>query len=70
MRSEAEAYVATTLDRFRNPFLDHRVADIAQNHTTKVARRVAGFRNWVKEGSHDVPAMPVLEAVIARNAPT
>src|SRR3954462_12675935 len=69
MRSEAEAYVATTLDRFRNPFLDHRVADIAQNHTTKVARRVAGFRNWVKEWSHDVPAMPVLEAVIARNAP-
>jgi tagaturonate reductase len=69
MRSEAEAYVATTLDRFRNPFLDHRVADIAQNHTTKVARRIAGFRNWVTEGSHDVPAMPVLEAVIARNAP-
>ena len=70
MRSEAEAYVATTLDRFRNPFLDHRVADIAQNHTTKVARRIAGFQNWVTEGSHNVPAMPVLEAVIARNAPT
>jgi len=68
MGSEAEAYVATTLDRFRNPFLDHRVADIAQNHAAKVARRIVGFRSWVKEGSNDVPAMPMLETVIARNA--
>jgi tagaturonate reductase len=68
MGSEAEAYVATTLDRFRNPFLDHRVADIAQNHAAKVARRIAGFRSWVTEGSNDVPAMPMLETVIARNA--
>lgn len=51
---EAEAYVATTLDRFRNPFLDHRLADIAQNHEEKTQRRVAGFLAWVQRAD---PAM-------------
>lgn len=51
---EAEAYVATTLDRFRNPFLDHRLADIAQNHEEKTQRRVAGFLAWVHRAD---PAM-------------
>ncbi|MGY9046041.1 MAG: mannitol dehydrogenase family protein [Rhodobacterales bacterium] len=29
MEAEARTYLATTLDRFANPFLDHRIADIA-----------------------------------------
>lgn len=57
---EAEAYVATTLDRFRNPFLDHRLADIAQNHEEKTQRRVAGFLAWVQRAD-PATKMPRLE---------
>jgi tagaturonate reductase len=67
MGAEAEAYVVTTLDRFLNPFLDHRVADIAQNHVTKVERRIAAFLDWTAEVGG--PATPVLDAVAARNLP-
>ncbi|TLU73210.1 mannitol dehydrogenase family protein [Lichenicoccus roseus] len=38
----APAYRATTMDRFRNPFLDHRLADIARNHESKVRIRIGG----------------------------
>jgi len=56
------------MDRFRNPFLEHRIADIAQNHAAKVARRIAAFRDWAAEGQGRSPAMPVLEGVIARQS--
>lgn len=44
--AEAPAYVAATLDRFANPFLDHRLSDIAQNHAEKVSRRIGAFLHW------------------------
>ncbi|URK86646.1 mannitol dehydrogenase family protein [Rhizobium sp. RCAM05350] len=56
---EAKRYVALTLDRFRNPFLDHRIRDIANHHAEKITRRLADFRVW----SPDV-AMPKLTAII------
>jgi tagaturonate reductase len=65
MAEEARAYVATTLDRFRNPFLEHRVADIAQNHGLKVARRIGAFIDWVAGREAALP-MPVLRALVAR----
>ncbi len=34
------------LERFDNPFLDHKLSDIAQNHSAKVDRRVRAFLNW------------------------
>ncbi|MDP4022972.1 mannitol dehydrogenase family protein [Methylobacterium sp. NEAU 140] len=68
MGPEAEAYVATTLERFRNPFLDHRLADIAGSHATKVARRLSAFRDWVGQGSGAEPDTPALTAAIARAA--
>ncbi len=40
MGDAATRYVATTLERFENPFLNHRVSDIAQNHAIKIERRV------------------------------
>ena len=43
MGEEAAAYVRTTIGRFQNPFLDHRMADIAQNHAVKVERRIKAF---------------------------
>ena len=47
MAEAAAAYVATTLERFENPFLNHRLSDIAQNHRLKTDRRVADFMTWV-----------------------
>lgn len=44
--AEAPAYVAATLDRFANPFLDHRLSDIAQNHAEKIRRRIGAFLDW------------------------
>ncbi|WP_426238444.1 mannitol dehydrogenase family protein [Pararhizobium sp. DWP1-1-3] len=57
--SEATRYVAQTLDRFRNPFLEHRIRDIANHHAEKITRRIADFKAW----SPDV-AMPRLTAII------
>jgi tagaturonate reductase len=44
--AEAGAYVKTTLARFRNPYLQHRLSDIAGNHAEKIQRRFVGFMNW------------------------
>lgn len=41
LAAEATAYLDTVRDRFRNPFLKHRLADIAQNHADKRLRRLA-----------------------------
>jgi tagaturonate reductase len=49
MDDAAQGYVATTLERFRNPFLEHRLADIAQNHAMKLTNRIAAFIDWVRE---------------------
>ncbi|GLH76689.1 D-mannonate oxidoreductase [Bradyrhizobium sp. SSBR45G] len=67
MRDQAEAYMATTLERFLNPFLAHRLADIAQNHAAKVERRIAGFLAWAADGGAQLTA-PVLRAIVARAA--
>jgi tagaturonate reductase len=57
--AEATAYVDATLERFENPFLNHRLADIAQNHAEKIRRRAGGFLEW------SGVAAPRLERLIA-----
>lgn len=57
---EAETYIETTLERFDNPFLDHRIADIASNHALKVNRRLAAFLEWSRTSA------PTLEAIVAK----
>ncbi|MFS8047438.1 mannitol dehydrogenase family protein [Rhizobium sp. BR 314] len=65
MADEAKTYIATTLDRFRNPFLDHRIADISQHHPEKVFRRIRSFLVWADEaGSHS--SAPTLREIAAR----
>lgn len=59
--TEAEVYVKTTLERFLNPYLDHRLADIAGNHAEKISRRIIGFRDWCP----GIP-MPRLSAIADR----
>ena len=45
---EARAYVEKTIERYINPFLEHKLEDIAQNHPAKVERRINGFLKWAK----------------------
>ena len=56
--SQAEDYVAATLERFDNPFLDHHMREIANHHAEKLVRRIIDFKAWTP----DVP-MPVLSAI-------
>ena len=37
----ATVYLEQVKERFNNPFLAHRLADIAQNHGEKIRRRMA-----------------------------
>lgn len=56
---QASAYVAQTLVRFRNPFLNHRLADISHDHSAKVTKRVGEFVRWVQTA--DIPPpLPML----------
>jgi tagaturonate reductase len=65
METAAEAYLATTLDRFANPFLDHRLSDIAVNHSQKVRKRIVSFLTW--SGLPPASSMPGLSALCERN---
>ena len=58
LESEAADYVVATLERFRNPFLDHRLSDIANHHREKIERRIVDLLHW----SPGV-AMPELQAI-------
>lgn len=65
MGDEARAYVATTLDRFLNPFLDHRIADISQHHPEKVTRRIRAFLEWAEKAG-SASGMTTLQQIAAR----
>lgn len=65
MASEASAYVATTLERFSNPFLEHRLSDIAQHHRAKVARRIHAFLTWAA-AANSSSKMPALSELAGR----
>ncbi|KEO58347.1 D-mannonate oxidoreductase [Thioclava indica] len=56
-------YIAVTKDRFANPFLDHKLEDIAQNHTEKLQRRIGAFLEWAREHG-DTSAKPQLAAAL------
>lgn len=67
MGEEAATYVETTIERFQNPFLDHRIADIAQNHAAKVERRIKLFLALTREHAPSI-GMPHLTAIAAAYA--
>jgi tagaturonate reductase len=62
--AQARDYLASVRDRFLNPFLQHRIADIAQNHEEKKRRR---FLPVVQLASRLTPdlAQPRLKAALA-----
>lgn len=65
MADEARTYIATTLERFENPFLDHRLSDIFGGHAAKIDKRIGGFIRWV-DASGERVAMPELRALAGR----
>lgn len=66
-RQEAEAYLVELRDRLLNPFLQHRIGDIAQNHAEKKRRRVAPL---LALAAQVLPALaqPRLRAMMAEPA--
>lgn len=65
----AAAYIAKTIERFDNPFLDHQIADIFCGHDVKIAKRIGGFLAWVdgvRDGGAAALPMPELRALAAR----
>jgi tagaturonate reductase len=63
MEVQATHYVSATVERFENPFLNHRISDIVQNHKTKIERRAGDFINWVKRINATIQ-MPRLEQLL------
>lgn len=60
---EAPAYRASVLARFLNPFLDHRLAEIAMHHAPKKERRIGGLRRLAAEVAPgmDLPILAAME---------
>ena len=60
----ARAYRATVIERFRNPYLDHRLADIFSNHQAKKQRRFGGLIALAEQNGV-AAAQPRLKAALA-----
>ena len=54
---QAQAYLASVRERFENPFLEHRIADIFQNHAQKKQRR---FTPVLALAEQQVAKLPML----------
>lgn len=59
----AAGYVRQTIERFENPFLEHRLSDIHQNHAEKIHRRMGGFLDW---SGAEAPTLRMMLAGAAR----
>lgn len=64
-RAQAQQYVADVRERFENPFLNHRIADIAQNHAQKKERRLGPVVAKAEELGLNLPQLR-LKAALAR----
>jgi tagaturonate reductase len=62
MGDGARRYIEITLERFGNPYLEHRLADIAQNHPTKIKNRIVAFLDWARErdGNFSAPRLSAM----------
>jgi tagaturonate reductase len=64
MGDEAQAYLKTVIERFSNPFLDHRLSEIFTNHEAKKRRRFGGLIELAKASEARV-RLPRLRAALA-----
>lgn len=62
-RADAEAYLVRLRERLKNPFLNHRITDIAQNHAQKKQRRFGPVVAMAQELRLDL-AQPRLRAAL------
>ncbi|MEO7495045.1 MAG: mannitol dehydrogenase family protein [Massilia sp.] len=65
--ADSRAYLAEVKDRFNNPYLAHKLADIAQNHDEKKRRRLQPVLDLSAELGLDIPQSR-LRAALARSA--
>jgi tagaturonate reductase len=65
MDDQARAYRSSVIERFRNPFLDHRLAEIFTNHAAKKQRRFGGLIALGAQAGVTI-AQPRLNAALAR----
>jgi tagaturonate reductase len=66
-RVEAEAYLVALRDRLLNPYLAHRLSDIAQNHAEKKQRRLAPVIALAEGRTPGLP-QPRLRAALSRDS--
>ncbi len=64
MGDEASAYLKTVIERFSNPFLDHRLSEIFTNHEAKKQRRFGGLIELAEANGARV-RQPRLKATLA-----
>jgi tagaturonate reductase len=60
---QAQAYLATVRERFENPFLEHRIADIFQNHAQKKQRRYAPMVALIDQHGATLPMLRMRAAL-------
>lgn len=60
-------FARQTLERFKNPFIEHKLADIAANHATKVQLRLLPTRDEFQARFGRKP--PLLDEVLSMPAP-
>ena len=60
-----KAYWHSTLERFDNPFLDHRLKDIAQYHNDKLSRRIQPVVGMAK--NYAIPTPKLSDALKRKN---
>jgi tagaturonate reductase len=60
-------FARATLERFKNPFVEHKLADIAVNHAAKVAVRLAPTRDEYRARFGRTPSL--LEEVLSLPSP-
>jgi tagaturonate reductase len=64
MGDEASAYLKTVIERFSNPFLNHRLSEIFTNHEAKRRRRFGGLIELARANEAQVN-QPRLKAALA-----
>ena len=67
MGAEAQAYLKTVIERFSNPFLDHRLSEILINHEAKKRRRFGGLIELADTNGVSLK-LPRLKAALADGA--
>ncbi len=66
MGDEARAYLETVIERFSNPFLNHRLSEIFINHAAKKRRRFGGLIDLAQANGGRIK-LPRLEAALAED---